>query len=142
MLDVKENIWDFPKRVVICITTNGIIKKNGELVMGKGIALQAKQRFPKLPLILGQYIKQKGNQLYYISEYNIASFPTKHHWKDKSDIDLIQQSCFQLENFVKTYDKYAALPRPGCENGGLNWYQNVKPTIEHILSDRVCVVSL
>ena len=110
--------------------------------MGKGIALQAKQRFPKLPTLLGQYVKQKGNQLCYISEYNIISFPTKYHWKDKSDIDLIKQSCLQLEYFVRTYDKYAVLPRPGCQNGELDWKQDVKPIIENVLSDRVCITSL
>ena len=45
MKEVTGNIWDYPADIV-CITTNGSTTRNGSAVMGKGIALQAKERYP------------------------------------------------------------------------------------------------
>ena len=52
MKEVKGDIWKSDCDI-IAITTNGVVKKNGELVMGRGIASQAKQRYPDIPKILG-----------------------------------------------------------------------------------------
>jgi len=35
---------------------------------------------------------------------------------------------------------HAVLPRPGCDNGGLDW-EMVKSKINHILDERVIVVN-
>jgi len=142
MLEEKGNLWNYPDHIVKCITTNGIIKKNGELVMGKGIALQTKERFPDIPKILGQWVERNGNKLCYIAKYGICSFPTKLHWRDKSDLELIKQSCYDLNNMTETLNCLAVLPRPGCNNGQLNWEIEVKPVISQILSDRIYIISL
>jgi len=43
MKEVIGNIWNYyNKGNWIVITTNGTIKKNGEAVMGRGVALEAK----------------------------------------------------------------------------------------------------
>jgi len=142
MVEDTGNIWNYSNNITKCITTNGIVKKNNELVMGKGIALQAKKRYPDIPKILGDFVKLNGNILYYIKKYNIISFPTKHHWKDKSSIELIKQSCYTLNYFTESFNKLAVLPKPGCENGGLDWESEVKPIISKILNNRICVISL
>jgi len=64
MKEITGDIWDFyEKGFWIVITTNGNVKDNGEAVMGKGIALQARQRYPLLPSMLGKGILEIGNCL-------------------------------------------------------------------------------
>lgn len=57
MIEIIGNIWDYyDKGYNICITTNGFVKKNGCAVMGRGTALQAKRRFPRLDRKLGDML--------------------------------------------------------------------------------------
>jgi hypothetical protein len=138
----RGNIWTIHNPAPVCITTNGIIKNDGTLVMGAGIALQAKQRFPELPGKLADAVSQHGNHTLYMPDENIFSFPTKHDWKDKSDLALIAQSATELliitekVGFTEVY-----LPKPGCANGQLDW-EDVKNVISVILDDRFTVVIL
>ena len=46
-----------------CITTNGFIKKNGEAVMGAGVAKEAAIKYPELPEKLGYSIGVNGNRV-------------------------------------------------------------------------------
>lgn len=141
MIELEGNIWDFHKAgFPIVITTNGDFNSRGENVMGKGIALQAKQKFPELPGRIGEHLKKHGNRVGYFSPYRLFSFPTKNSWKQNSDIVLIEQSARHLEiaagwlNFDRIY-----MVRPGCSNGKLKW-EEVKPVIASYLDDRFIVV--
>lgn len=126
-------------KVLRCITTCGVVSKNGYLVMGAGIAKDAKRKFMELPYIFGQNVDEKGNHFHIIKKYGVASFPTKHHWKEKSDINLIARSCRELLHFSREWD-YVLLPRVGCNNGGLLW-DEVKPVVETYLhSDKFTIV--
>jgi len=142
MKESTGNLWNAKPEFIKCVTTNGVIKKNGELVMGAGIALQAKEKYPQLPGLLGSYVRSGGNMVYYLEELNIASFPTKNNWKDKSDIQLIVKSCTQLSAMLENINRYAVLSRPGCGKGGLDWEREVKPSILKVLSDRVWVITI
>ena len=147
MIDaIVENIWDEPCNA-ICITTNGFIKKNGELVMGRGIAKQAQARWDWLAKELGAQVKDSGNNVYAVrldSGLLLISFPVKHNWWEKADLELIERSAIQLHSFLNHWDlkkeAKVLLPRPGCGNGQLKW-EDVKPVIEPILDDRVWVVT-
>jgi len=131
---------------LICITTNGTVKKNGDAVMGAGIANEAKKKYPAFPSLLGSKLKNYGNDVHYLGD-NIITFPVKHNWYETADIDLIIKSCKQLMNALdnltvkRGYDVYAILPRPGCGNGKLDWETQVKPVISKILDDRIWVIS-
>lgn len=143
MIEKVGNIWQTSCEVIV-ITTNGAVKSNGELVMGKGIAKDAKWKYPALPKIWGDYVSKYGNGVYsYKTSINttLFSLPTKHHWRDKSDIKLIVKSIKQL--IVETEDfNHIAIPKPGCSNGGLNWEIDVKPVIEPLLNNRFIIYSL
>lgn len=133
----------------LCVTTNGVIKKDGRLVMGAGIAKEIKNRFPGVDSILGKYVSKYGNRVFRVGKVNFSeksitlfSFPTKNHWKDKSDLNLIEQSCIQLKQLVNKFriegDIY--IPAPGCNNGGLNWEKEVKTVVEkHLDEDRYII---
>jgi len=144
MIEMAGNLWDFYKKdpeAYICITTNGFVKKTGECVMGRGVALEAKQKFPELPKLLGFLIKKFGNYVFIFPRYNIFTFPTKHKWMEDSDLKLIEKSAAHLMLYINKFDiSRVYLPRPGCGNGKLKW-KDVKPIIENILDDRVLIVS-
>ncbi len=143
MIKIFGDLFEFHKQGnPICIPTNSVIDSKGQLVMGAGLAKDAKDRFPELPFILGKLVKENDAQVYYISDYNLFSFPTKHHWKDKGCIKLIEQSALELkqeaENIKENSKIY--LPPVGCGLGGLKWFV-VQDVLEPILnSDRFVVV--
>lgn len=143
------NLWhSYDRGYRICITTNGALNSRGECVMGRGIASQAKERFPFLPLLLGKSIKANGNHVYYFEEYDVYSFPVKHHWAEKADLQLIKRSAEELVFLVNQMEpgrvennlsKTVFLPRPGCGNGKLQW-QDVLPLLVPILDSRFIVM--
>ena len=146
MLEVKGNIWDYyDKGHWICITTNCSINSKGENVMGRGIALQAKQRFPELPKLIGHDIVGCDGifpVLYF--HHRIITYPTKHLWSDKtSSINLIKDGAIIIFEFLRYYPEIDKIfvPRPGCGAGKLLW-KDVKQVIEPIFDDRFCVISL
>jgi len=135
---VTGDIWDYPADV-ICITTNGTIKKNGEAVMGRGVALQAVQRFPGVAKDLGENLQRWGN-FPHILKSELVTFPVKHHWHERASLDLIKESAVQFAVHVKCFPELIfVLPRPGCGNGGLRW-EEVEPVISSLLPDNVHVI--
>jgi O-acetyl-ADP-ribose deacetylase (regulator of RNase III) len=121
----------------ICCTTNCVVKSNGELVMGAGVAKAFAKHWPSLPYAWGQRVKQNGCCVfidYYVISPSLVAFPTKKHWKDSSDIDLIAKSCWELDIIANALGwEKILLPKPGCQNGGLTWKQ-VKPILEQELT--------
>ncbi len=145
MKEITGDIWDFhEKGHWIVITTNGNLNTKGEAVMGKGIALQAKQRYPDLPWELGKQIREIGNSLHCDGSKGLLFFPTKYDWWEKSDLKLIETSTQEMvdffDNTISEYLTPVYLVRPGCSNGQLNW-KDVKPILEKYLDDRFVVVN-
>lgn len=143
MREIVGNLWDYYREgFILCITTNGSLKKNGEAVMGRGCAAQAKHRFSGLPGLLGERIRRWGNILGSIGETRLTAFPTKNRWQDKSEIALIFQSAIALARLARHFPTTTyVLPRPGCGNGGLDWETQVKPVIQNLLPDNVWIIS-
>jgi len=114
---------------------------NCEGVMGKGLALQFKKKYPEM---FKEY-KQKSQlgkiaigQLHLYKEtpqYWILNFPTKNHWRQKSKLEYIEKG---LVTFREKYEEWGitsiAFPRLGCQQGGLDWAE-VKPLMEKYLGD-------
>lgn len=141
MKEATGDLWTFPADWRV-ITTNGFVKRNGECVMGRGCAFEAKSRFKDLPAELGLRIKMQGNHASRFGEYNLITFPVKHNWFEKADPDLIVRSARELENAMRIKDGIkgtVVMPRPGCGNGQLKW-EDVKPLIE-FLPDNVTVIT-
>lgn len=136
MQEIWGDIWgpfgNEGDAVLRCVTTNGIVKRNGELVMGAGIAKQAANRYPALPRLLGQGVRKHGNVPLLVEEIGIISFPTKHNWKNKSVPSLILKSAERIAKLADYYD-HILMTRPGCGLGGLNW-EEVKAMLEPIFT--------
>jgi len=133
VLEAVGDLWEkHAEGKPIVITTNGVVRRDGRAVMGRGIALQAADRFPHLPKLLGVMLDNRQNHVFYFEHDNLFTFPTKHDWKDNSDLQLIARSCDELRALVSERAiKEVFLPRPGCANGGLEWKD-----VRHILVER------
>lgn len=95
-------------------------------VMGKGIALEMKNRYPEMfekykGFCEKQLIEVGKLWLYKSEDKWILNFPTKIHWKNNSEYDYIKKG---MVKFVETYKekgiKSIAFPMLGCSNGGLD----------------------
>lgn len=113
-------------------------------VMGKGIALQFKQAFPDNYSAYEAACKRGEVQLgkmfvYHLNTLSnpriIVNFPTKQHWRGKSNIKDIESGLHALIEVVKTERiRSIAVPPLGCGNGGLDW-ADVRPRIEKAFSE-------
>jgi hypothetical protein len=140
MQEIEGNIWDHhAKSRWIVITTNGNISlRTGCAIMGKGIAEQAAIRFPNLPARLGAKLEEGGNKVYWFDDLKIITVPTKHNWRQKASLELIEDSLKDLAK-AEGHGKFY-LPRLGCGEGKLDWNIQVKPLCEKYLDDRFVVV--
>jgi hypothetical protein len=139
MKEITGDLWDYWKipDTAICITTNGFVKANGECVMGRGCALEAKARMPMIASVLGALINKHGNHVHRIYD-GLYSFPVKHAWYEKADLKLIERSCKEISDLAT--EKHIVIPRPGCGNGKLS-YSDVCPILEKELDDRFSVIT-
>ena len=108
-------------------------------VMGKGLALEFKNRYPAMfqiyknachtkELLPGRPMFVKG------PNKSVILFPTKYHWKEKSKIIYIKDGLEAVSHYYKSFDiKSIAFPKLGCGLGGLSW-EKVKPLMEQYLS--------
>jgi O-acetyl-ADP-ribose deacetylase (regulator of RNase III) len=95
-------------------------------VMGKGIALEYKNRYPKMftryqELCKLGLIKIGSLWLYNKEPKWVLNFPTKLHWKNPSKIEYLEMG---LEKFVETYNEKGitsiSFPLLGASNGGID----------------------
>lgn len=144
MLELKGDIWQIGQPGDwVAITTNGVVKANGQLVMGKGIALEAAQRYPRLAKEWGLLVKQFGNEPFVFIEGRLVSFPTKDDWRKPSTLALIEASCKVLggKGFQTLLQgARVLLPRPGCGNGQLAWI-DVSFVLKQYLGDQFVAIS-
>ncbi len=140
----------------ICLTTNGVVKKNGEAVMGRGNAKQATLVLPGIALMLGNYLKSNGNHAGFLplpeNDSGLIIFPVKQVWWEKADLDLIRESArwLEIEAHLNPGNVYH-LPRPGCGNGQRDYQSEVKPLlinlpdnvwVHHILLEELSTIPL
>jgi hypothetical protein len=154
MLQEKGSIWRV-KGDALCIPTNGATRKDGCAVMGRGLALSARKKWPDLPKQLGALLREHGNRVHLLPPKHgnmlVFSFPSKPTgdpwpgtpgWQMDSSVLIIERSCEQLIRMADLYHlKRVLLPRAGCGNGNLNWYLDVKPAfLDHFMNDDRFVV--
>lgn len=128
---IEGDIFESPAQVIVnTVNTVG--------VMGKGIALSFKQRYPQMfekykkacekhQLAIGKLM------LFYEADHWLLLFPTKENWRNPSKLEYIEKG---LMKFVSTYAEKnitsIAFPKLGCGNGELDW-NDVRPLMERYL---------
>lgn len=110
-------------------------------IMGAGIALEFKLRYPEMfqDYVEKCKLKQMKVGTPRIYEYNenvwIMNFPTKGHWRFPSKISWIEQGLkYFVDNYRKKNIQSVAFPKLGTNNGGLDW-EEVKALMEKYLND-------
>lgn len=138
MRECVGDLFVYPADALV-IPVNWTANRNGDAVMGAGVAKQAADRRPDLPFRLGQVISDFPDDPHVCTfaawpGKKLITFPTKRHWRNRSDINLISSMAEQLlEDAAGMLT--IALPRLGCGRGGLSWDQ-VRPILERYLDDR------
>lgn len=111
-------------------------------VMGKGLALEFKKRFP---ISSKGYIEACARNIVKIGELFVFSptrdpwwrengqyvihFPTKKHWSDPSKLEHVESGVQDFGRVFRSLKiKSVAIPALGCGCGGLDW-EIVKPVI-------------
>lgn len=110
-------------------------------VMGKGIALDFKKKYPDM---FKDYLRQceqhlvkPGEPYYYTDLYgtSIINFPTKDHWRSPSKLSYIENGLqWFRDNYQQLGIESIAFPPLGCGNGGLPW-EVVGPLMYEKLAD-------
>lgn len=130
--EITGDIWDFWNRGhYIVIPTNGSVKKNGEAVMGKGLALQAKEKISEL------YEKRVTNcpkcgasmhELPYTRKHGKARFicDSCGYWEDRNvSIESLQKELGsrikEYGNFVFVFAKFRIITFPVKKEW---WFKN------------------
>lgn len=113
-------------------------------VMGKGIALQFKKKWPSNYKAYATACKAGDVALgkMFIFELGalatprfIINFPTKGHWRSDSRLKDIEAGLQDLVARIKALNiQSIAIPPLGCGNGGLDW-EIVKPLMLRYLAD-------
>lgn len=121
---IKGNIFDSDVEALVnTVNTVGI--------MGKGIALQFKERFPENYKLyaqacainevqIGKMLITPTNRM--INPKWIINFPTKRHWRYKSNYNYIEEGLDDLEKQLSVLEiKSIAIPPLGAGHGDLQW---------------------
>jgi len=126
--------------------------------MGAGLAKQALLKYPQSPKVLAKNLMRSGNALSILFEGSkgsisrvgleerhknpsVLSFPTKHHWRQKSDLALMARSSMSLWHLMRNMHWVKVIiPQVGCGLGRLDWVNDVKPLFEKF-DDRLYVIT-
>ncbi|MBL8812375.1 MAG: macro domain-containing protein [Planctomycetaceae bacterium] len=108
-------------------------------VMGKGIALMFKERFPENFKDYAAACKRGAVQVgrMFVTRSSelggprwIINFPTKQHWRGSSKLEWISEGLIDLKRVLAENSiQSVAIPPLGSGNGGLDW-NDVRPLIE------------
>lgn len=107
-------------------------------IMGAGIALECKYRYPDMFLRYEELCKKKLMEigklyLYKSNDKWILNFPTKNHWKYESKPEYLEKG---LEKFIETYKEKnidsIAFPLLGASHGGLTTEQSLNIMTKHL----------
>jgi O-acetyl-ADP-ribose deacetylase (regulator of RNase III) len=108
-------------------------------VMGKGLALTFKSRYPtmftqyKNTCLRKELIPGKLHIWTDNSGIQIINFPTKIHWRDPSQYSYIESGLIALRNFLIQLEPTSiAIPPLGCGLGGLKWDKVKQMLVTHL----------
>ena len=143
MTEQQADLWSTDADWVV-VTTNLVVNRANEAVMGKGCALEAAQRHPHLARRYGEHILARGGEPY-LYENHLVCLPTKVHWRQPAQLPLIEVGLRWLHALWEEHSRAAGrpltvvLPRLGCGAGYLSW-ETVRPVVARLLPEDCWVV--
>lgn len=131
-----------------------VVPVNCKGVMGKGLALQAKQKWPKMFESYKSFCEgacpsypdglEPGGVVCIQQEPNryIACLATKDDWRNPSKLEWVETGLKQLVVLSMQINLcHIAIPRLGCGLGGLDWC-DVKPIVHRVFENTPITVDL
>lgn len=130
-----KDIFESKCQALVCpVNTQG--------VMGKGLALEFKKRFPAYFWDYHDWCENRharhGDCHLYINKPELQpryliSVATKDHWQDPSDLRWIETGLINLRELIEKQNiKSIAVPALGCGLGGLPWGPVYQLTQKHL----------
>ena len=131
--------------------TNACVTRGGENVMGAGLSLDVKRRWPEMPRLYGAILMEavrpgvpmgrtpavpdlRPPLVTVDDERRLCLAVVKADWRDRADLGLIAAVLAELGGFVSgRRDVQVAIPRLGCGAGGRDWESEVKPLVREML---------
>lgn len=123
-----SDIWTYVDRPgnLVLVTTNNVIKSNGSLVMGKGIAREACIKFPGIDKVFGNMVRTIGEEYGILIADPYAALPigalqTKYGWMYPSPAALVVSSLYKLRAWMAKHKEVVVhIPLPGSGLGGIS----------------------
>lgn len=137
----KGNMWDvLDQSQLFLITTNSYVRRDGNLVMGRGIALEAAKKYPHIPKKAGEWILHNNlHEKFYgllpdLFDNNIGLFQVKLHYFAAADLNVINNSCKMLSYWVNEKQlTNINMNYPGIGAGKLS-----KASVRKVLDEHLC----
>jgi O-acetyl-ADP-ribose deacetylase (regulator of RNase III) len=144
VIERVADLWATPADARV-VPVNWTLKRNGEAVMGAGVALAAAAKYPWLSREQGAFMRMVGPGtavgVFRTVSGALVTFPTKYDWREPSDLELIEKSARELVAATEDQGfRSVALPCVGCGLGRLTW-SDVRVVLAPILDDRFVVVT-
>lgn len=122
--------------------------------MYKGLALQAKQKWPEMFKTYKSFCEgacpsypnglEPGGMvcIKHVPNKYIACLATKDDWRNPSKLEWVETGLKQLVVFSMQVNRcHIAIPRLGCGSGGLDWCE-VKPVVERVFNNTPITVDI
>ena len=134
----RGNLLDAPAEALVnAVNTVG--------VMGKGIALQFREKFPGMFRAYEAACRAGDLRVGTMHTFDcgpstdgarwIVNFPTKRHWREPSRLSDVESGLLDLVATVRRLDIHTiAIPPLVCGLGGLDWNE-VRPRVESAFRD-------
>lgn len=121
-------VFEKPGNILDCTLQTLVCPVNTVFTMGKGLALQFKQKYPLLDkthkqMCASGVLASRGFGVWNAPDgHKVVLMPTKRHWSNPSRIEWIDRSLQKLSEHYGDYDITSlAIPPVGCGEGGLKW---------------------
>lgn len=130
-----EEYWDTPADIRVN-TVNCVG------VMGKGIALEFKRRYPAMftayrGICRGKVLRPGEIHVYDYPDLKIINAATKDHWSNHSRYTWVYSCIARIDDLLGKLPRashHITIPAMGCANGGLYW-QDVRLRLKDRFKD-------
>ena len=152
MLVATGNLWRYHRTHWIVVPTNvGWKLSDGCNIMGKGVALDARRRFPELPIWYADACKTRPRTMKMVLYMpgRLILLPTKRFnekepwlsWQSPSEFDYVEsQVAYMAQQNDLAWNLNIAMPMVGCGCGGLDAAQVEKMIGRYCKDDRYVLV--
>ena len=140
IIETQGNIFDSLCDVIV-------IPVNRFGIMGKGLALEAKHRYPE---VFNAYRKKCLDETFHhiacftaFDGRHVICLATKHHWRNDGSLTLVEDGLKTIVAMMPlSFIKSIAFPKIGCGLGNLEWDKEVYPLLKKYFDNTIYPVEV